>query len=598
MSRFILNRLTLLVVAFRITFRAGPREIVFLLFVLAIQGLIPVSFLYALRIFIDWFSSADQSSYFSLIYSICLWGGALLMQAILEPLALVCRVSLNEKMFTHVQQMIMEKANSLQLLTVFHEADFQKEIHYLREESRSKPMNFIYCIILTVREFVAILSLGLVLLPISPFLPLFIILASIPHAVSAIKLESKGWDIGLFRSRNARRLSSLAALSLDRVVAKEIRIFDFGPRLVKMFRRTAYFFHSKARKERLKHVRQAILFSSLSVAGHFGILGWLIFGATQRRWSAGLLVVALQAFIMMQSEIGQFMTNFAMLIPNLYFFRQLRAFLNYNSAATSLETSRHINGFEVIEFENVSFSYPEGELVLQNINLTIRSGEKIAIVGENGAGKTTFAHLLCRLYDPTHGVIRVDGVDLREIDLSSWRALISPLFQDFARYDFSLRGNIAVGNSECLSSKSALISALKKSGLNAVVKKLPKGYRTRLGSNPGDTELSGGEWQRLSMARTLVRQAPLLIFDEPTAALDPLFEREIFDRLSREISGKTAVIVTHRLGAVSLATRILVIEHGEIREDGAHSTLLKEEGIYARLYRAQAEQYVDVSLSI
>jgi ABC-type multidrug transport system fused ATPase/permease subunit len=195
------------------------------------------------------------------------------------------------------------------------------------------------------------------------------------------------------------------------------------------------------------------------------------------------------------------------------------------------------------------------------------------------------------LYDPTEGTIRVDGVDLRQIDLTSWRSIIAPLFQDFMRYDFSLRENVAVGNPECLFSKEKLIHASKRGGLDSIVGKLPQGYRTRLGSQPGDVNLSGGEWQRVSMARTLARQSFLLVFDEPTAALDPLFENEIFNQLSVEMTGKTAVIVTHRLGAVSLASRILVMERGKVREDGCHSALLQTEGVYAKLYRAQAEQY-------
>jgi ATP-binding cassette, subfamily B, bacterial len=387
MLKSVLSRLALFYIGFRITFRSGKSETILLLSALCIQGVIPVGFLFALRTLIEWLSYSDRTSYLPIVLSVTLWGGALLLQTILSPLALTCRVRLNEKIFTHVQQAIMEKANSLELLTPFHDASLQKEIHYLREESRSKPMNFVYNIASTAREFVAVISLSAILVPVSPLLPVLVMLACVPHAISAMRLESQGWDMSLFRSLNARHLASLAALPLDLKAAKEIRIFDFGPRLVKMFRRTAFFFHSKARAERKKHVKQAILLSTISVIANFGILGWLIVGAVQGRWGAAQLVVGLQAFIMIQSEVGQLMASFALLVPNLYFFRQLRAFLNFEESPPNTAKRPVLDKFNRVDFENVCFRYPGGDWVLKDINLTIHAGERVAIVGENGAGK-------------------------------------------------------------------------------------------------------------------------------------------------------------------------------------------------------------------
>jgi ATP-binding cassette subfamily B protein len=246
-----------------------------------------------------------------------------------------------------------------------------------------------------------------------------------------------------------------------------------------------------------------------------------------------------------------------------------------------------------IEFRNVSFRYMGQETwALRNINLTIRPGEKIALVGLNGAGKTTLIKLLTRLYDPTEGQILVDGVDLRDYDLNSWRNQIGVIFQDFVRYHLSAGENIGLGQVEALGDLPRIAGAAAKSGADEIIARLPEGYETTLGRwFWRGRELSGGEWQKMALARAFMRDCELLVLDEPTAALDAENELRIFQQFRALIADKTAILISHRFSTVRMADRIFVIENGEIAEQGSHAELLAQGGTYARLFTLQAESY-------
>jgi len=218
-------------------------------------------------------------------------------------------------------------------------------------------------------------------------------------------------------------------------------------------------------------------------------------------------------------------------------------------------------------------------------------GERIALVGENGAGKTTLVKLLCRLYDPSSGSIRVDGVDMRELDLDAWRASIGAVFQDFGRYHLTVAENIVLGRLDGPADDESMERAARGAGFAAHAEGLPDGYETQLGAQFGGVELSGGQWQSLGIARALMRDAEVLILDEPTAALDPRAEYELYARFSELSQGKTTLLITHRLASVQMADRILVLKQGRLIEQGRHADEMRANGEYAALYRMQAEQY-------
>jgi ATP-binding cassette subfamily B protein len=246
-----------------------------------------------------------------------------------------------------------------------------------------------------------------------------------------------------------------------------------------------------------------------------------------------------------------------------------------------------------IEFRGVGFRYPESEeWVLRDVDLTIRPGEKIALVGHNGAGKTTLIKLLSRLYDPTEGVILLDGIDVRDIDPLELRQKIGVIFQDFVRYHLPASENIGFGQIEAAHHMEKIVEAARKSGAHAMIEDLPDGYQTMLGRwFHGGHELSLGQWQRIALARAFMRDAEILVLDEPTASLDAQTEYEIFRHFQELTAGKMAILISHRFSTVRMADRIVVIESGRIAEMGSHQELLRLEGTYARLFSMQAEGY-------
>jgi ATP-binding cassette subfamily B protein len=246
-----------------------------------------------------------------------------------------------------------------------------------------------------------------------------------------------------------------------------------------------------------------------------------------------------------------------------------------------------------VEFRGVGFRYPESdEWVLRGIDLTIRAGEKIALVGHNGAGKTTLIKLLSRLYDPTEGAILIDGVDIRELDPLDLRQKIGVIFQDFVRYHLPARENIGFGQIEAAARMDRIVESARKSGAHAMIEDLPEGYQTMLGRwFHGGHELSLGQWQRIALARAFMRDAEILVLDEPTASLDAQTEYEIFQHFKELTEGKMAILISHRFSTVRMADRIVVIQGGRIAELGSHEELLRREGIYAELFSMQAEGY-------
>jgi ATP-binding cassette subfamily B protein len=248
---------------------------------------------------------------------------------------------------------------------------------------------------------------------------------------------------------------------------------------------------------------------------------------------------------------------------------------------------------EGIIFEDVGFKYPNTEKwALRNVSFTLRVGEKLALVGENGAGKTTLVKLLARLYDPSEGRILIDGVDLKAYQMDSLRRHIGVIFQDFVKFYLKVSENIAVGNITNLDDQERIVSSAEKSLAHAVVEKLPLKYDQMLGRRFADgVELSGGEWQKVALARAYMRDAEILILDEPTAALDARAEYEVFLRFSELTKGKTAVLISHRFSTVRMADRILVLKHGQLEEIGTHEELLANQGLYSELFKLQAAGY-------
>ena len=348
-------------------------------------------------------------------------------------------------------------------------------------------------------------------------------------------------------------------------------------------------------KIRNKQAWSLSIWEILSAGGNAIAFYRVVVQAVNKQITAGNVLLFIQALNSIQTSLQVLLSEVFNLQEALIFMERLYKFLDSKPTMDLSVSPKNIPNpiASAIVFDNVSFAYPDGRLALERVSFTLRACETLALVGENGAGKTTIIKLLARLYDPSGGRILVDGIDLKQLDLDRWRQQIAVVFQDFCHYSLTVGENIALGDLTAIDKLDQLKLAATKAGIADKIERLEHQYQTLLGKQFDGTELSGGEWQKIAIARAFIReqQAQLLVLDEPTAALDPRSEYEIYSRFSELVRGKTAILVTHRLASVSMCDRIIVLKAGKLIEQGTHETLLQQQKEYAYLWQMQAQAY-------
>ncbi|MBI5812074.1 MAG: ABC transporter ATP-binding protein [Meiothermus silvanus] len=580
-----------IVPALRQVFRAAPLEATLLVGLLAASGLIPVGVLSATRALVDGLVYGLGSGALTPALLGPLLGLALLfaLDFLLVPWVAYLQGSVNEKLTARVHLLLMEKAAGLPDLTPFEDAGFYDELQVLRDQAPYQPLNLLVFFGNAFRGGIAVAGVLLLLLTLAPVFPLLLLLATLPQALLTFRLQKGVWEAVLFSAPEARRMRYYAEALLNPEAAKEVRLFGLLP-----FFRGRYLeaFGRLYQELRRARGRQALGASGLVFVSALATAAALYLGLRQALLGSGglgSLVLLLQSVGSLQQNLYGLVQDGGMLYESLLYFERLEGFLARSSALAPSNAGRMVRGFEEIRFENVGFSYPDGRRAMEGISFVMRRGERLALVGENGAGKTTLVKLLLRFYDPSEGRILVDGVDLRELDLKAWRRLVAAVFQDFGRYALTLRENIVLADLEHQADPARLEEAARAGGASELLRRL--GAEALLSKAFGGTELSLGEWQRLALARAFFRQAELLILDEPTASLDPKEEAHLYGRFAELAQGKTVLLITHRLASVQMADRILVLREGRLVEEGSHQALLRHNGVYAELWRLQAEGY-------
>uniref|UniRef100_A0A7V5CTB2 ABC transporter ATP-binding protein n=1 Tax=Acidobacterium capsulatum TaxID=33075 RepID=A0A7V5CTB2_9BACT len=493
----------------------------------------------------------------------------------------------------HVSVEVMRQAAALDV-TVYEDPAFYDRLERARVQATDR-LAMIQQMGRLIQQTVTAIAFSAVLVKYSPLLLLLLVAGVVPAFLGESHFAFLTYAKNFGQTTRRRQMDYLRQVGGSKEAAKELKLFRLSGYLTERFTRISHEIYQENVALNRRRLFWGGLLSILSELGYYGAYALSIFRTIRGQYTIGDLTLITTAIMQAMSNIQQAFSTASGVADQALFLTDLLAFFEMKprveSKPDALRVPRPIRrGFE---FRNVSFSYPGAERrVLSNFNFTLAPGERVALIGENGQGKTTIVKLITRLYDPTEGQILLDGVDLRDYSLEDLHGEIGVIFQDFMRYEMTARENIAVGRIEIPHTPEDIEYAAKKSLASGVIRKLEHGYDQMLGRRfEGGVDLSGGEWQKMALARAYLRDAQLLILDEPTAALDARSEFEVFERFSELTQNKMALLISHRFSTVRMADRIVVLEGGQLVEEGNHDALMELNGRYAAMFEMQASSY-------
>ena len=500
---------------------------------------------------------------------------------------------LADKYTRHVSVRVMQHAAELDLIA-YEDPVFYDRLERARVQATDR-LGMIQSIGRLVQQVITTISLSVSIMLFSPWLLLLLIVGVVPAFLGESHFAFLGYAKNFRQTPIRRQLDYLRVLGGSKEAAKELKLFGLRKFLVDRFSHLSDQIYQEDVSLARRRLLAGSLLSVVGTAGYYGAYVFVIWRTVLGLLTIGSLTFLAGAIQQASSNIQQIFSTLSGIADQALFLTDLIAFFEMRptirSKANALPAPRPIlRGFE---FRNVSFAYPGSpRLILNGLNFHLRPGERVALIGENGQGKTTIVKLITRLYDPTEGQVLLDGIDLREYDLEDLYREIGVIFQDFMRYEMTARENIAVGRIEEIDNLPLLRLSAEKSMADEVVARLQGDYDQMLGRRfEGGVDLSGGEWQKVALARAYLRDAQVLILDEPTAALDARSEFEVFQRFAELTTGKMALFISHRFSTVRMADRIVVLENGRITEDGSHDQLTHLGGRYAEMFELQAASY-------
>ncbi|MCC5665994.1 ABC transporter ATP-binding protein/permease [Nostoc sp. CHAB 5784] len=566
-----------------------------------VAGLLPAAISYISKLIVDAVVFASQvnseSNGFVNIYPSLFYVGleaiAVILLAGSQRGIIICQSLLRALMGQRVNVLILEKALTLDLRQ-FEDSEFYDKLTNARREASVRPLSLVNRTFGLVQNALSLFTYGILLVNFSGWAVVVLILAAMPVFIAETKFAGEGFRLFSWRAAETRQQHYLENLLAREDFVTEVKLYQLGEMLLGRYRNLFDQLYGEDRDLTLRRGLWGYLLGLVSTGAFYLAYAWIVLETVRGKISLGDMTMYLTVFRQGQSTFSNALTSIGGMYEDNLYLSNLYDFLEEEVPTSWGKATIGLNPQDGIRFENVSFTYPgSSKPALTNISLHLKPREKLAIVGENGSGKTTLIKLLTRLYTPDSGRIFLDGLDLQEWDVDVLRRRIGVIFQNFVRYQFSVGENIGVGDVEHLENKTRWQTAAQKGMAQSFINQLPQSFQTQLGRwFKGGQELSGGQWQKIALSRAFMRsQADILVLDEPTSAIDAQAEFEIFNHFRAITQNQMVLLISHRFSTVRMADKIVVIENGEVIEQGTHEELLQLKGRYAKLFMLQAAGY-------
>lgn len=583
----------------KLVWQAEPGYLLLSVVITLIRGLIPVTELYITKLVVDEVVANIgqlEAAGLTILGLVALRFAISFLSEVANQVNSYSLQVLKDRFSIHANGVLIQQAIRLDL-SHYELPEFHDTLSRAQQSGSDYPVRILGTLTGLLGQLVSFFSSIALLLRFSPWVMLLLLATSVPALWASVKYSGRRFWLSRSQTQAGRRADYLQRVLTQNAFAKEVRLFRLGDYLLQQWMDIRRRFNNESAFLARRFATVRGLAGTVANLGYYSAYGWTIVRAVQGTISIGDFTMYSGAFAQAQSVLQQILQSIAQTYEYNLYVSQYFEFLDLAPKVVEPPEPKPFPNpiCQGLELRNVSFTYPgASEPTLENLNLTVKPGESIALVGVNGAGKTTLLKLVTRLYDPSEGEITVDGVSLSEIALQELRRNIGVIFQDFARYSLTAQDNIGFGDLSRRDDLGQIDAAAAAGGATEVIEGLDQGYETILGKIfAGGTDLSGGQWQKIGMARAFMSSAPILILDEPTAALDAIAESELFSRFRRLTEGRMTFFVSHRFSTVRMADRIVVLENHRIIEIGSHAQLLEKRGLYAKMFHLQASSYLN-----